>query len=163
MSNLMTHARNELQGCGYKLDGTDEPYNKAAAEAILALIALFSEQGHSGFSGNYCLKAFAALANFEPLGPLTGADAEWCEVAEGTMWQNRRCGHVFKDSVDGPAYDSNAVVFEDVDGSRFTGRYSRQFITFPYAPRSVIAKIPADATDVQRKMLADQAWSVPAN
>lgn len=162
MSNLMTHARNELQGCGYKLDGTDEPYNKAAVDAILALIALFSEQGHSGFSGTYCINAFKTLANFEPLGPLTGADAEWCEVQDGTMWQNRRCGHVFKDAADGPAYDSQAVVFEEPDGVRFTGRYSRQFITFPYSPRSATAKVPADATDIQKEMLASKAWAATA-
>lgn len=162
MSNLMSHARNELQACGYKLDGTDEPYNKAAAESILELIETFSKQGHSGFSGSYCITAFKALANFEPLGPLTGADAEWCEVQEGEMWQNRRCGHVFKDSVDGQAYDSQAVVFEEPDGCRFTCRYSRQFINFPYSPRSVTVKVDPDATDLQKEKLAAEAWREPA-
>lgn len=159
MSNLMTHARNELQACGYKLDGADEPYNKAAVDAILELIELFAKQGHSGFSASYCINAFTKLANFEPLGPLTGADTEWCDVSEGSMWQNRRCGHVFKDSADGPAYDSQAVVFEEPSGSRFTGRYSRQFITFPYTPRTIYAMVSTDATDEEKQAAATIAWA----
>lgn len=156
MSNLRKHAEVELKASGYKLDGTDEPYNKLAADSILELIDVFSSQGHSGFSANYCLHAFGKLAAFEPLGPLTGADDVWAEVDVG-MFQNKRCSHVFKDG-DGQAYDLNAVVFEEPSGDRFTGRHSRQFVTFPYAPRSVIAHVKDDATDLDKQLAAEAAW-----
>lgn len=160
MGNLIAHAKRELQAAGYKLDGTDEPYNKMAAEAILELIEVFGKQGHSGFSAGYCISAFAALAKFEPLGPLTGDDSEWFDHGhnDSTKYQNKRCGHVFK-GADGIAYDSQAVVFEEPGGCRFTGRHSRMPVTFPYTPRTAYAKVAADATDEEKKAAADLAWA----
>jgi hypothetical protein len=129
---------------------------------VIDLLRTFSTEGHSGFSASYARQLFAKLAAFEPLGPLTGADSEWFDHGDDmgldTRWQNKRCGHVFK-SAAGRSYDSNAVVFEDSDGSRFTGRHSRQFVSFPYEPRSVVCLLPENCTDVQREMLAAQAWA----
>jgi hypothetical protein len=156
--NLVQHARTELDASGY-FDG--EAMNAHMAADLIDLVRVFSTQGHSGFSAPFAIRLFREVASFKPLGPLTGADSEWVDVAELSgepMWQNRRCSHVFK-AGDGHAYDIQAVVFEEPDGARFTGRHSRQFITFPYTPRSVVAQVPEDATDVQKAMLADQAWS----
>jgi hypothetical protein len=157
--NLVAHARTELDAAGY---GDGDQMNQMMASGVVDLIRVFSAQGHSGFSASFCCQLFGQIAAFKPLGPLTGADAEWFDhgdtMGEGTRWQNKRCGHVFK-SAAGQAYDIDAVVFEEPSGSRFTGRHSRRNVTFPYAPRSVVARVPEDATDVQKEMLATQAWA----
>ena len=64
---------------------------------------------------------FERLARFEPITPLTGDDSEWTEVAEqngGTLYQSRRCPHVFKDPLGAYSIAGN----------------KRQDITFPYSP-----------------------------
>lgn len=129
---------------GYKLDGTDDPYSEAGAKAILELLDVFSNQGHSGFSANYVINAFNKLARFEPLAALTGADDEWTEVSDG-VFQNNRCSHVFKqaDRFDGKAYDLNGRIFREPDGSCYTGRDSMVPIVFPYTPTSEYVDVPA--------------------
>jgi len=156
--NLVQHARTELDAAGY-FDG--ETMNAHMAADLIDLVRVFSSQGHSGFSAPFAIRVFREVASFKPLGPLTGADNEWMDVAEVSgmpMWQNKRCGHVFKDG-DGHAYDIDAVIFEEPSGARFTGCYSRQFITFPYTPRSVIVHVPDDATDLDKQLAAQAAWS----
>lgn len=157
--NLVHHAQVELLAAGH-FDG-DEMSALAASNAV-DLLRVFSAQGHSGFSAPFLVHLFGKLAAYEPLSPITGADSEWVEVVDGQMWQNRRCSHVFKDSTDGPAYDAQAVVFEDPNGARFIGFQSRQFITFPYAPRSVVAHVPEDATDLDKQLAAEVAWAAAA-
>lgn len=155
--NLVAHAVNELTALGnFDEDGPD----RWVANNVVDLIRVFSTQGHSGFSAPFCIRIFRDAASFKPLGPLTGADSEWFDHGhdDRTRWQNKRCGHVFK-GADGQAYDINAVVFEEPDGCRFTGRYSHMPVTFPYTPRTVIAQVPEDATDIQKQMLAQQAWA----
>ncbi|MFS2027677.1 hypothetical protein [Massilia sp. CT11-137] len=144
MSNLRKHAEAELKAAGYKLDGTDEPYNKAAADSILELIDVFSGQGHSGFSASYCLQTFTKLAAFEPLGPLTGADDEWVEVGDG-MFQNKRCSHVFKsaDRFNGQAYDLDGRIFREPDGGCYSSSDSLVPIVFPYTPTRKYVDVPA--------------------
>lgn len=158
--NLVAHAVNELTALG-NYDDEDGP-DRWIANNVVDLIRVFSTQGHSGFSAPFCIRIFRDAASFKPLGPLTGADAEWFDhgdsMGPGTRWQNKRCGNVFK-GADGQAYDINAVVFEEPNGCRFTGRYSHMPVTFPYTPRTVIAQVPEDATDVQKEMLAQQAWA----
>jgi hypothetical protein len=156
--NLVQHALTELQAAGH-FDG--DRINALAANDAVDLVRVFSTQGHSGFSASFMRHLFDALAAYKPLGPLTGADSEWMDVAEVSgmpMWQNRRCGHVFRDG-DGQAYDIDAVIFEEPSCARFTGRFSRQFITFPYTPRHVIVQVPDDATDLDKQLAAQAAWS----
>jgi len=135
MSNLLKHAEIELKATGM-LDSGDE-MNELMCHNILELIKVFAAQGHSGFSASYCINTFAKLAKFEPLGPLTGEDDEWVDVAEqsgGPLWQNRRCSHVFKD-VNG-AYDIDGKVFIDKQGVSYTSKDSRVPVTFPYTPKT---------------------------
>ncbi|HWK72197.1 MAG TPA: hypothetical protein VNS29_15290 [Burkholderiaceae bacterium] len=151
--NDVSHAQHELHVLGY-FDGDE--INALMAECVLDLIRTLSTQGHSGHSASFCRSLFAKAAAFEPLGPLTGADSEWVDVGEqngNPLYQNKRCGHVFKEG--DRAYDIDGVVFEEPDGARFTGRHSRVPVTFPYVPRTVLAKVAADATD-EDKMLAAQ-------
>jgi hypothetical protein len=78
---------------------------------------------------------FDSLSSFRPLGPLTGEDSEWIEVAEQDgkpLYQNRRCHRVFK--CGGQAYDIDGIVWRDPDGVTYTNRESRVPVAFPYSP-----------------------------
>lgn len=136
-SNLVAHAKREFLAIGYI--PVDQPQedgpNLWIQKAVLELLQTFADQGHSGFSAPYCINTFKALAMFEPLGPLTGEDAEWNEVSDG-MLQNNRCSHVFKskDRFDGQAYDMQGKVFVEENGSSYTSFDSAVPVTFPYTP-----------------------------
>lgn len=165
MSNFESHAQKEFRAAGWlNEDGTfKDDMQKLICEHVLELLDVFDGAGHSGFSAPYAISLFEKLAKFEPVAPLTGEDWEWNEVAPDA-YQNNRCSHVFKqsDRFGGQPYDINAVIFEDPNGSRFTGFHSMRLIQFPYAPRSVVVKVAEDATDEQREMLAAQAWAAAA-
>lgn len=147
MSNLITYALNEFKATGWT-DQADE-MQQGMVKDVLALLELFSTQGHSGFSAPIAVDLFSKLAKFEPLGPLTGEDWEWVDVAEedgDVRYQNKRASHVFKNH-DG-AYDIDGIVFYEFnsdpeinDGvpykSYFTSKESRTPVTFPYTPTTV--------------------------
>jgi hypothetical protein len=143
MSNIHKHALMEFRAAGW----TDEngKFNDGMQEAIcdhvLKLLDVFADEGHSGTTAPYTVNLFKQLAMFEPIVPLTGEDWEWTEVGDG-MFQNKRCGHVFKEGKGGQAYDGEGRIFferrTDEDGreykTHFTSRDSRVPITFPYTP-----------------------------
>jgi hypothetical protein len=158
---LEAHAEREMRAAGY-FDGDE--MDGLMAQGVIDMVRVFSLQGHSGMSSSFALQLFNDVARFKPIGPLTGADSEWVDVTAMSgrpMWQNNRCGHVFK-AGDGQAYDIDAVIFEEPSGARFTGHLSRQFITFPYTPRSVVVQIADEATDEDRRIAAARAWASPA-
>lgn len=136
---LVEYARDELARIG----GADDDMQKEMNSHILRMVETFADEGHSGFSASYAIGALEKLLRFEPLTPLTGEPDEWVEVAD-SQWQNKRCGRVFKDAVDGPAYDIDAVVFREPDGACFTSRDSRREVTFPYTPKTEYMDVPAD-------------------
>lgn len=136
--SLVDHARFELRK---QLALPDEDPDRWMAEDVIELIEAFARQGHSGFSAPYCIEMFRTLASWKPLGPLTGEDDEWTEVADG-VFQNRRCSHVFKEG--GQAYDSQGRIFEEPDGSRWQNGESRVAITFPYTPTTEIVMRPSE-------------------
>ncbi len=133
MSNLVEHAKRELQAVGYSVDSPPDDANGWVTQNILELIRVFADQGHSGFSASYVVSAFEKLASFEPLCPLTGDESEWVEVADG-IYQNARCSRVFREN--GEAYDINGKVFREKDGGSFTSIDSRVPVEFPYTPKT---------------------------
>lgn len=135
------HAKRELKALGYKLDDTEEGPNKWVAENIFELLKVFASQGHSGSSAPYVANLFCKLAKLEPAAPLQGTDDEWVAVADG-VWQNNRASNVFK-GIDGRAYDIEGRIFRDPDGSCYTSRDSRVYVTFPYTPKRVYVDRPA--------------------
>lgn len=140
-SNLVTFAESELARIevGEDDDGMQEAINKD----ILAVVEVFSQQGHSGFSGSYAISMLEKLLRFEPITPLTGEDDEWNDIGEmsgSPMWQNKRCSHVFKNA-DGRAYDIQGKVFTDPDGFSYTSNKSKVFVTFPYFPVTKFVKV----------------------
>lgn len=138
--NLVAHARSELQALGY-YDG--DHMNAVMAANLIESVRMFSTQGHSGMSAAFALSVLKALLAFEPLGPLTGADSEWVEVSDG-LWQNKRCGRVFKEA-DGRAYDIDGTVWQDSDDVGFTNFRSRVYVTFPYTPKTEYRPAIAEA------------------
>lgn len=140
MSNLETYAEEELRRAGY-FDA--EAYGGMLGEAVMKMVRLFAEEGHSGMSASFAINAFKAVANFEPLTPLTGGADEWNECGDG-VYQNRRCSHVFKGE-DGRAYDIDGRIFREPSGVCFTSRDSRVYIEFPYMPKREYVDVPEAA------------------
>lgn len=108
MSNLELHAKKEMEIAG--LFGKDSDYGGLLGEAVMKMVKVFADEGHTGLSANMAINIFQKVARFEPLTPLTGADNEWMEVGPG-IFQNTRCSHVFKEG--GEAYDSNGKIFRE--------------------------------------------------
>ena len=130
MGNMEAYAKAELERAGwFKPDGF---YGDMMGHAVMKMIKLFADEGHSGMSASVAVGLFKTLANWEPLTPLTGEDDEWTECGSG-VFQNKRCSRVFKDS-DGRAYDIEGKVFREPGGCSYTSRDSRVFVTFPYTP-----------------------------
>lgn len=78
------HAKREFLKAGYKpIEEAEDGPNKWIQVDVLELLQVLSKQGHSGFSINYVLSYFSALAKFEPLPPLT-YDIEGHVVPEPT-------------------------------------------------------------------------------
>lgn len=135
------YGRKELERIGYFKEG-DDPYNDWAANAILELLEVFDNQGHSGFSAPYVISKVKRLAMYKPLTPLTGEDDEWNEVEPG-CFQNKRYSAVFKDETG--AYNIEGKVFSDDGGKTwFANMGSRVYIDFPYTvpeyPEKIILK-----------------------
>lgn len=138
--SLIEHAKTELKAIG--MLGSEDEMNTMMSDNILQLIETFAEQGHSGFSAQYCINMFTKLAEFKALSPLTGADDEWNDVSDygdGTKrLQNKRYGSVFKDK--DSVYNIDGKVFwewwRDDDGepmkTYYTSIGSRVPVTFPY-------------------------------
>jgi hypothetical protein len=146
MSNLIRHAKREFLALGYKpIEECEDDPDKWIQENVLELLEVFSKQGHSGFSAPYCISMFSKLAKFEPMCPLQGTDDEWMEVNDG-MWQNVRCGRVFKD--ESGSYDIDGKVFIDRDGCAYTDKDSRVYITFPYTPKTEYINVNVDEMEI---------------
>jgi hypothetical protein len=147
MSNLIEHAWTEFRAAGWCNDARqfEDEMQEMICKHILALLEVFSDEGHSGSSASYAINLFSTLAKYEPVAPLTGEDWEWCNISEyggregDPLYQNKRCGRVFKDN--SGAYDIEGIVWYDwytdeKTGERyksyFTDWHSRVPVTFPY-------------------------------
>tara|TARA_R110000868_G_scaffold152621_5_gene377777 strand:+ start:807 stop:1214 length:408 start_codon:yes stop_codon:yes gene_type:complete len=128
--SLVDHARKELEIAGFF--DKDSDYGGMLGEAVMKMVELFAEEGHSGYSAGMAISLFKTVASYDPLTPLTGSDDEWVEIADN-KYQNNRCSHVFKDG--NQAYDIDAVIFREKDGGTFTSRDSRRDVEFPYVPK----------------------------
>lgn len=167
MSNLEAFAKEELKRAGHFDE--DGLYGGMLGDAVMNMVKVFADEGHSGFSASIAISLFSKVARFEPLTPLTGDDDEWMEVSGGfeafpitepdeeaqeiidaineprreRLWQNKRCSHVFKGE-DGQAYDIEGRIFREPSGACFTGRDSRVPVTFPYTPTREYVDVKGD-------------------
>ena len=78
--NSLDHAKLELQMAGFF--DKDSFYEGMIGEAVMQLMKVFVEQGHSGHSAPIVANLFHKLANYEPLLPITGKDEEWGDVRD---------------------------------------------------------------------------------
>lgn len=146
---LETFAERELARLSGDPDG-DEMQTEMNRH-ILRMVRTFAREGHSGFSAGYAVNILQKLLRYQPLGPLTGDDAEWTDVSDMSgepMWQNNRCSHVFKGE-DGRAYDINGRVFIEPEGCSYTGRGSRVFVEFPYTPNTEYVNVDVDGEPLE--------------
>lgn len=148
--NLLDYAKQELTIAGFydQPDNISEgfDYNNEIKDAVLEIIKVFADQGHSGMSANIVLSILQKLMSYKPLSPLSGEDSEWFEIDtdklrpdEDWLQQNKRCFHVFRNK--NGAYDGDGIIFEEPDGSRFTSSDSRIKVVFPYTPESKVVKV----------------------
>jgi hypothetical protein len=138
-SNLLKHARKELQVAG--LFDKDSDYNGGIGEAVIELIDVFSNQGHSGGSASMVRRIFNKLSNYETITPLNGKDDEWNLInVETNCYQNNRNSAVFKEGKDGQAYYIHAISWKTQKGTTWhgttsSGISSNQYIkSFPFMP-----------------------------
>ena len=165
MSNLVDHAKREFEltrepeldtsGMTEKeirIAEIDKEYCDSMEEAVIELLEVFSKQGHSGFSAPAVNGLFHTLANFKPLGPLTGVDEEWTKINEemgcgnDMAHQNKRCSHVFK-RADGTSYDIQGKVFVEPNGCSYTSSDSRVEVVFPYTPTTEYVNVTEEETE----------------
>lgn len=142
--SLYDHAVRELDLLGLV---EEDEMNGAMRKHLLHMVEEFSKEGHSGFSASYAIGVLDKLLKYEPVTPLTGEAWEWVDVAEqngSTLFQNKRCGRVFKGQ-DGKAWDIDGKIFyewmtdpEVNEGQPYKVYYSNKEshtpIEFPYTP-----------------------------
>lgn len=92
MSNLVEHARRELEAVG------EDPQT---IEGLLKVIQAFADMGHSGGSASIAIPMIHQLLQFKNLTALTDDPKEWFFHEEsiagvkGGFWQNIRDGEAF--------------------------------------------------------------------
>lgn len=141
--SLLKHAERELKLAGLHEKGSD--YDGMLYDAVMELVKVFSDQGHSGYSANRTIKLFEKVALYEILMPVTGEDSEWNEVSEDSL-QNNRSSDIFKDKKTGKSYYLDAILWRTQNGTNYAGSAyltpdrkitSRQFIkSFPFIPET---------------------------
>jgi hypothetical protein len=140
--SLKDHAIAEFKNAGWIDENGKfcEDTQEAICNHILKLLEVFSEEGHSGSSAPYAIDLFTRLANYKPIGQLTGDDTEWNKLDYGCepIYQNKRASNVFKNS-DGYTYDVDGKVFwywagtkQDYHKVFYTSKDSHTSVTFPY-------------------------------
>lgn len=113
MSNLEKHAEFELRRAG--LFDKDSDYGGMIGDAVMKMIRVFSEEGHSGHSAMMAIDIFGRVARFKTLTPITSNPDEWMEIGEDMrfdrkvpVWQNRRQSSCFSNDGGKTYYDIDA-------------------------------------------------------
>ena len=121
--SLVQHAQLELELSGYFKEDSDF-YGGMTGKAVMELIEVFANQGHSGMSAGIVASLFSKLANYEPLQPVTGRDEEWAEAFNDSnghpVYQNKRCSAMFKHAGGRVTYN-DSIVKRCLNGTTWTG------------------------------------------
>lgn len=98
-SNMIAHARMELELAGWFKEDPDGLQTDWWAESLIAAVAEITHYGHSGGTIGFAVGMIEELIFFHPLSPITNNPDEWQNVTEYTdgteMWQNRRDCRLF--------------------------------------------------------------------
>lgn len=173
MTNTQKFAKRELDILAVTVpDAIITPF----AKEILALCEKFGKSGQSGGSAPYTAtaisKAVKKLLLQEPICDVTGHESEWVDVSEmgdgSIMYQNSRCGALFKDGIESKAYYLDAIVWKgEDDWDMFTGRVyiddkdfeligSSQFVKFPFKPKTFyidVIRVPISKEEAEKREL----------
>lgn len=162
---MINYAKSELARITKDEDGLQRRINRD----ILEIVKIFSNQGHSGFSGSYALSILNRLLRFKPITPLTGEKEEWNDLGDG-RWQNKRCSSVFR-TKDGDFEDIDGIIVSDNGGITWfsSGRFHKK-ISFPYYPSVEPEKVyieytedvPAGFTGDHYEIITDQPERIKA-
>ena len=139
---LTEHAKMELEVAG--LFDKDSDYGGMTGEAVMELIEVFGEQGHSGMSASLTRNIFNKLADYKPLTPIQGTDDEWGTEASDT--QNKRLFSLSKRD-DGTVRYGDAIIWQgeeswDTFGGTVEGISSFQNIKgFPFTPKTFVIDV----------------------
>ena len=158
MSNLVEFAKTELDRILQKCEDEESiKMQTVMNNDILNIIELFSNQGHSGFSASYALNILTRLLKFNPIAPLTGEDDEWVKLDynDDTMYQNKRCSGVFKNSNNQAYYIDGKVFSNDNGHTWYTNKDSRIFIEFPFNVPDDPERIIIDNKELRDKIQAE--------
>jgi len=126
MGNLEKFAEDELRAVG--LFDKDSDYGGMMGEAVMKLIRVFAEEGHSGFSASMAISLFSRLASWKPLTPITNNPDEWNDVsnlcANGKpLWQSKKDSECFSEDGGETYYNLNSIKWIGV--GRFKFRYRK--------------------------------------
>lgn len=161
MSNLLAHADREFatiianmrDAANIDLDEGDVGMQEHMHQNVREILEVIATQGHSGGSIGFLLSMVQKLGMFEPLSPIRGTADEWVDVGHMSdgqdIWQNNRCGHVFRDG-NSQAYDSTGRIVVCSDGCTVTNFQSRVPVEFPYVPKRVYAPHDEDRAHFEK-------------
>ena len=172
MTNTQAFAKRELD---ILVKSLPNPENRPIIEPfipeILALCEKFGSSGQSGgsapFTATVLAQSIKKLCLQESICPITGIADEWLDVGKmmerPDVYQNKRCGALFKEGIDGKAYYLDAVIFKTENGGAYSSNcgaiikgeeriYSRQYVkAFPFTPKTFYI-------DVIEKEIAKDDW-----
>ena len=160
------YALSEFQFMGWlDVEGYDDEMQEVMCESVIEMLETLHNQHFSGGVIDYALRLFLKLAQFRPLGELTGKPEEWREIdwhENDIRFQNIRCGNIWMDK-DGRAYNNQARLFqyEDSIGATFVANpYSREYIKFPYAvPTEKVITLPVKYKEGGIDTVPDEVWA----
>ena len=149
----------EFEYVGWTKDGKfKDDMQEMICNQVIELLELFGTHGHSGSSAPYAINLFKTLAKFDPIGGIQCTDDEFSNDIDKDTWQNKRLSSVFRD--DKGCYYLNAIVWQEQNGSTFTGRVegikSAQYIKkLPFIPKTfyvdVVSTEWADKEETEKK------------
>lgn len=170
-SNTLLYAERELNILAKTVK---DPIIAPFYSEILALCEKFGRSGQSGgsapFVANAIAEAIKKLCLQKPICEITGVDDEWIDVADytdlagekGFVFQNIRCGSIFKRGKEGRPYYLDAIVWKTPDGITYNGTArlgceiftSRQHIKkFPFTPKTFYVDV-----EMVEKEIAPTDW-----
>jgi len=136
--NLTDHARRELELAGMfdkEVEGSEAAgsWNTLCAEAVMELMEVFAEQGHSGFSASMTQDLFSRLSKYEALTELTDNIDEWNDISEMQSgepgWQSQRNPSCFSDDNGKTYWDISEEYYlreDEEDGMVYSGGLSKE-------------------------------------
>lgn len=139
------------------VDPNDRPIIEPFTKEILELCDKFGKSGQSGgtapYAANAITQALKKLLLQKCICPVMGMDEEWVNVSQygdgeketRCVWQNRRCGGLFKD-INNKSYYLDAIIWKEENGNTYGGTarntdgevlLSRQYVkSFPFEPKT---------------------------